>query len=171
MKPFVIFFAGSTAAGKTEMAYYLSEQFGLPVFSTDAVRRDAKVKKDVVDIHDAMDLFESERDARCKAMFEKGESFIYDGSVDRKWAGLKKLAEEHSFNWLLVDFDLSTERIMKNKKMFDHIEPDSMFDKWIADHKQFHENHDQNAHLRITDNNYSQRYELASELVKNTKSS
>ena len=43
MKPFVIFFAGSTAAGKTEMAYYLSEQFGLPVFSTDAVRRDAKV--------------------------------------------------------------------------------------------------------------------------------
>ena len=171
MKPLVIFFAGATAAGKTDMAYYLSEQFSLPIFSTDAVRRDAKIKKDVVDVHDAMDEFEAERDARCETLLKKGKPFIYDGSVDRKWPELKKLAEEHGFNWLLIDFDLSKQRIVKNKKMFDHIEPDEMFDKWIADHQRFHESNDQDAQLHITDDNYSQRYALAVELVKNAKAS
>ena len=169
MKPFVIFFAGAVAAGKTEMAYFLSERFGLPIFSTDAVRHDAKVKKDVVDIHDALDEFEAERDARCKALLKKGKSFVYDGSVDRKWPELKKLAEEHGFNWLLVDFDLSKERIMKNKEMFDHIETNELFNKWISDHQRFHETSDRDAQLHITDDNYAKRYELASKLVKNAK--
>ncbi len=171
MKPFVIFFAGATAAGKTEVAYYLSEQFGLPIFSTDAVRHDTKIKTDVVDIHKALDQFETERDSRAKALFGRGKSFIYDGSVDRRWPELKKLAVEHGFSWLLIDFDLSKQRLMKNKQMFDRIESDELFDKWIADHQRFHETSDQDAQLHITDDNYPRRYELAQELVKRTLTS
>ncbi len=165
MKPLVIFFAGSTAAGKTDMAYYLSEQFDLPIFSTDAVRRDTKVKNDVVDIHDALDNFNAEREARAKEMFGRKKSFIYDGSVDRRWAEVKQAAQDAGFSWLLVDFDLSRERIMKNKAMFDNIESDELFDKWIADHQKFHETSDADAQVHITDGNYQQRYDLAKEAV------
>lgn len=166
MKLVVIFFAGSTAAGKTEMAHFLSEQFGLAIFSTDAIRHDTKTKTDVVDINETLDEYEAARKARGEAMFVRRKSFIYDGSVDRKWAELKKQAEDAGFGWLLIDFDLSRVRIEKNRKMFDHIETDELFDKWIADHQKFHATFDADAQLHITDNNYPQRYDLAKELVK-----
>ncbi len=166
MKPLVIFFAGSTAAGKTEMAYYLSEQFGLPIFSTDTVRKDAKVAKDVIDIHGALDEFKEARKQRIQAMLAKKQSFIYDGSVDRRWQEIKQQAEEAGFQWFLIDFDLSRGRIMKNRQMFDNIEAEELFDKWIADHQKFHETSDADAQLHITDENYQQRYQLAVDLVK-----
>lgn len=165
MKPIVICFAGSTAAGKTEMAYYLSEQFGLPIFSSDTVRNDTKVAKDVVDIHDALGEFEASRKARAQAMFARKKSFIYDGSVDRRWEEVKKQVEDAGFGWLLIDFDVSLQRIMKNKQMFDRIELDELFNKWVADHQKFHQTFDADAQLHISDDNYAQRYELAKELV------
>jgi len=166
MKPHVIFFAGATAAGKSDMAYYLSEQLGWPIFSTDAVRRDAKVSKDVVDIHDALEEFELARDKRIQAMFKGHKSFIVDASVDRKWPDYKKSAQDSGYNWILISFDLPKDRILKNKAMFDHIEPDEMFEQWIADHQKFLNEHSEEAQLHITHDNYSQRNDLAVDLVR-----
>jgi len=166
MKPLVIFMAGSTAAGKTQMAHYLSEEFSLPIFSTDSIRYDTKVDKDEININEIVEDFHAARKTRGDAMFERGKSFICDGSVDRDWDDRKKAAEEAGFDWLLIDFDLSRERIMKNRKLFDRIENDELFDRWIAEHQKFHETSDQDAQLHITDDNYGHRYQLAEKLVK-----
>lgn len=166
MKPLVIFFAGPTAAGKSQMAYWLSEQFGLPIFSTDSVRQDTKVYKDVIDINEALEDFEKAKQWRIKQLLEKKKPFIYDGSVDRRWPQLKKMAEDAGFGWLLIDFDLSSERLQKNRRMFDRIENDELFNSWIADHQKFHEQFDSDAQLHITDENYQKRDLLASDLVK-----
>ena len=165
-KPYIVFFAGSVAAGKTDAAYYLSEQFNLPIFSSDAVRRDAKVEKNVVDIHDALNLFEANRSSRLKAMLAKKQSFIIDASVDRRWAEYKKLAEENGFAYILISFDLSRKKIMDNKARFDHVESKQQFEKWIDDHQKFFDQHAGDAQLHITDENYTQRQELMSKLVK-----
>lgn len=166
MKPHVIFFAGATASGKTELAYYLSETFGLPIFNTDSVRHDTKVYKDTIDINEVLDDYDKALEWRLKPLLERKRSFIYDASVDRKCPELKKKAEENGFGWILIDFDLSNERIQKNRKMFDHIETDELFDSWIADHQKFHETSGADAQLHITDDNYAQRYDLATDLVK-----
>src|SRR3989344_5347076 len=107
-----------------------SRKFVFPFFFPRPGGRGRETKKKGGgNTQDAREGLEPKGDTRRKELFKRGEPFIYDGSVDRKWPELKKLAEEHSFNWLLIDFDLSKQRIMKNKEMFDHIEPNEMFDR------------------------------------------
>lgn len=165
MKPLIVFFAGPTASGKSEMAYWLSERLGLPIFSTDALRRDTKVYKNVVDINEALEDYEKGLKWRVQQLLEKKSSFIYDASVDRRWSELKKMAEDNDFGWFLIDFDLSRERLMKNRKMFDRTENDEIFDKWIDDHQKFHEQFGADAQLHITDENYQERDKLAEAAV------
>lgn len=167
MKPLIIFMAGSPAAGKSEMAYYLSGRLDLPIFSTDSVRHDVKVRTATVNINEVLKKFEIEREAGSQAMFKKGKSFIYDGSVDRRWAKVRTAAEDNGYSWLLISFDLSKERIAKNRRMFDRTESDKMYKHWLADHEQFMKDYGDSAQLHITDDNYEDRYELATQLVKN----
>ena len=172
MRPLVIFFAGPAASGKTEMAHYLSEQFGLPILETDSIRHDTKVAHDVVNINEVVGDFDKERDRRLKAMYDRKWWFIYDASVDRKWPDLKRQAEGAGYKWLLIDFDLSRDRIMKNRRMFDRpkFEEAELVEKWFSDHDKFHNSKDCEAQLHITDDNYGQRYELATDLVKKSLS-
>lgn len=166
MKPLIVFMAGSAASGKSEMAYRLSETFGLPIFSTDSIRIDTKVEKDVVDINEVVEAFNAERDRRAKAIISKSQSFVYDGSADRRWADMKRQVEEAGYDWLLVSFDLSPELINKHRKMFDRVENDAMYEKWSADHQKFLDDFSNDVQLHITDDNYADRYKLASELVQ-----
>ena len=166
MKPVVICFASVPTGGKTTMAYFLSENFGLPIFSTDAVRYDTKAATSTIDINEVIDQFSTNRQARANAMFARKKSFIYDGSVDRRWADVKKEAQAAGFTCLLISFDISKEKIDQNRKMQDRIETDELFNKWFADHEKFLSEHGTDVQLHITDDNYAQRYTKAKELVK-----
>ena len=160
-KPIVICFAGATASGKSQLAYALSEEYGLPIFSNDAVRHDVKVAEKVEDINDALDAYKSLRDDRLDAMFERGKSFVYDASVDRNWSDLKQKIHKNNFEYVLISFNLSIEFISRLAKMFDLPESPEELNRLLVDHENFVRDCSGDITLNIDENNYGDRQDLS----------
>lgn len=78
---YIVTFAGSPGSSKTPIATYLSGKFGLPIFNNDSIR--TEVTEDLLKFNE--EEFRQRSLKRLNDLFNQGDSFILDASIDREW--------------------------------------------------------------------------------------
>jgi hypothetical protein len=108
-KPYCVTFSGVPGSSKSIVAHYLSERFGLPIFSTDNLRFEVREDLLAKDIHapGVLDEFNRRLGERRNWLFEHRVSYIMDGSIDRTWAEFKQRLESAGYRWHVIDMELS----------------------------------------------------------------
>lgn len=157
---YCIAFAGVPGSSKTPIAHYLSEQFGLPIFCSDAIRTEVKEDKGWFDIPE----FDRRRTARLRDLVSCGRSFIHDGSLDRQWDTFKAELSRSGYEEFAISIDLSR-RFLENLYTAKGYVTEEI-DQYLADHEQFLNNYNRAIGLHITDKDFSDRLQLAAEAVK-----
>jgi len=160
-QPICIAFAGAAGSSKTPIAYHLSWNLGLPVFNNDAIR--SEVREDLLKYDD--DIYVSRRNMRLKQLISEEKSFIYDASVDRYWADLQSMLNEHNYRYTIISMDLSKELLQKLYKAKDYTAIDRL-DTWIEQHDKFVQSHEDRIGLHIADIEFSERLGLSISYVR-----
>ena len=108
-KPIAVMFAGVPGSSKSPTAFYLSWQFGIPMFSNDSIR--FAVKEDLLanDINNPRALKEYKRRSAVerKTALAKKRSIILDSSVDRHWLEIKQELDQYGYRHFLISFDMT----------------------------------------------------------------
>lgn len=167
---FVITFAGPPGSGKSPIANYLSQQFLIPLFNTDSIR------KEIAEDNLAFDRekFKELRDERLHKLINKQTPFILDGSVDREWEHYKEMFGT-DFDIFIISMDLSKEMLNKlhdsNIELYERMYDSKIYqeynhDKWMDDHQSFIDKFGDLVNLSITDNAFKHRLKLTEEKVK-----
>jgi hypothetical protein len=161
MKPVVITFAGVVGTSKTPIAHYLSCGLDLPILSNDSIR--TEVKEDLGTVSE--EEYSRRRDERVNALTKEGRSFIYDASIDRRYAELEKQKEKYNFDIFIISLDLSKSFILElyKRKNYDRVD---RVDELMRDHQNFLENYRSRVSLSITDETFPKRLELSLYSVK-----
>jgi len=160
-KKFCLLFAGVPGCSKTPTAIYLSLKFSLPVFNNDAIR--TEVKEDKGFFHE--EEFLKRRNERLKEALEKGNSFILDASVDRRWQEVKEKLLFYGYDYCLISFNLGKDfliQLYKAKKYADFFKD---LDKLFADHENFLQYYQGDVYLNLTETDFPQRLTLAYQAV------
>lgn len=165
-KSFVVIFGGVPGTSKTPVAYYLSWEFSLPIFSHDAIRNEVKEDLLVDDINapEALKEFEKRAAERREQLLGSGKPVIFDSSVDRKWATQKEQLESRGYSWYLINFELSKPFIENLYKAKDYNL--DVLDHYLGQHKEFMDEHASDVSLEINDGNFSERLSLADSRVR-----
>lgn len=166
-KPFCITFAGTPGSQKSPVANYLSHSIGLPVFEHDAIRHE--LEAELLQPEAPHDEYIRRRNERQRRLLEAGRSFIYDASIDRGWPRLKPLLKERGYDWFIIDMHISREFSEKLQRNHGKELPDDA-DRWFSEHDDFHRRHDDEVGLRINDDNFGQRMDLALNAVRRWRS-
>ncbi len=161
-KPICITFAGPIGSGKTPIAYYLSWNLGLPMFSNDIVRLELIANNGVLD----KQRYSQIKEQRVKKLIASHKSFIYDASVDRHWGGDKSMYEQAGYEHYLISLDFSLEKIKqvytnKGQHDFKHLEIT------YQDHQDFLVKHSDAVNLSLTDADFDNRFDKCLVSVKN----
>jgi len=159
MRSYCIAFAGVPGSSKTPIAYYLSEQLGLPIFNSDAIRTEVKEDKGWFDIPE----FDRRRETRLRAMLAHKRPFIHDSSLDRQWDAFQSELGKADYSILLISIDLSRQFLERlyAAKAYDMSE----IDQYSIDHEQFLASHNQDAIVHITDTTFPNRLEIVATAV------
>lgn len=163
-KPFCIAMAGPAGCSKTPVAFYLSQQLGLPIFSNDAIR--TEVQEDTLQSDFDIPEYSNRRNDRLRDLLQPKRSFIYDASVDRRWSELEEELIKQGFRWFIISFDLSFEFWQKICKAKGYQATREQTDKWYADHQNFIEHYRDDIDLVINDSNFTKRTEIALSAVR-----
>ena len=109
LEPYCVTFAGVPGSSKSIVAHYLSERFGLPIFSTDNLRFEVRedVLADDINAPGVLDEYQRRADERFGWLLDRQASLIRDGSVDRTWAELKARLMAAGYRWYVIDMELS----------------------------------------------------------------
>ncbi len=161
-KNFCLTFAGVVGSSKTPISNYLSVKLLLPIFNNDALR--TEVIEDLGTFN--FEEYLHRRDTRLKEILESNISFIYDASVDRRWADLKKWLDSFDYHHFIISLDLSKELLIQLhqvKKYFDSL---NRLDQLIQDHNNFLKQFSSDINLHITDKEFHQRLKISFEAVK-----
>ncbi len=78
---YIVTFAGPPGSSKTPITNYLSGKFGLPIFNNDSIR--TEVTEDLLKFSE--EEFRQRSLKRLNDLFNQGDSFILDASIDREW--------------------------------------------------------------------------------------
>lgn len=159
MKPLCVTFAGPPGSSKTPVAFYLSHNLGLPIINTDAIRRE--IQEDTLKTKPDENELERRRDQRAKGILIKGQDFIYDGSVDRKWSHLKKLLEQHGYDWYIISFELSEGFIAEIARAKQYQASKKLVDRWYDEHQTFMQKFGEEVSLSITDDTFPNRLKIS----------
>ena len=170
-KKFCILFSGAIGSSKTPIATFLSEEIGLPIFNNDSIR--TEVLEDFSDTGETIVVerelaYNFRRDERLIKMLNRGESFILDASIDRRWDMLKPGLELYGYRWFIISLDLKKSLLLKLYKSKGYTISDSL-DKTIKDHNLFVKKNKQEIGLHISDKNFKDRMELSLEAVTKWK--
>jgi hypothetical protein len=160
-----LLFAGTPSSTKTQIATYLSWQFGVGIFSTNVIRREIHVK----DMSTELDIpaLDALRDERLKVLTQSRRDFIYDASVDRRWGELKQHLEDAGYEWKLISLDLSKELITRLDTIGDrHMADPKRLGMYFQQHQDFLAQFGADVSLSITDENFSDRLARAYDLCK-----
>ena len=157
---YCIAFAGVPGSSKTPIAYYLSEQLDLPIFSSDSIRTEVKEDVGWFDIAE----FDRRREARLRDQVSRGRSFIHDSSLDRQWVTFKAELTSASYEQFVISIDLSRPFLEKLYRVKGYSMAE--LDNYLADHEQFLKGYSQDVGLHITDKEFSNRLQLAAETVR-----
>ena len=159
-KRYCITFAGAVGCSKTPIANYLSTYLNLPVFNNDAIR--TEVTEDVG--HFDVEEYNKRQAQRSRAVLASGISFIYDASVDRKWAEAEKEFKQAGYRLFVISFDLSYGMLLKLYAAKGYTQGDRL-PLLIQQHDAFLKQYGDVVGLHITDEQFSDRLSLAKEHV------
>lgn len=160
--PFCITFAAPPGTSKTQIAYYLSWNLDLPIFSNDSIR--FEMKDDLGELN--KEGYEKRRNNRVDRILTMKRSFIYDSSQDREWKRLKVKLENAGFKWFVISLDFSKSFITERYKAKD-ISWNEYMDQWIQEHKEFLDKFGKDVGLHITEKDFVDRLEVSCKAVKN----
>lgn len=160
MKKFIVAFAGPAGSSKTPIANYLSGQFGLPVFNTDAIR--AEMTEDFLSYD--RDQYKTFKNKRFRKIVDKGNSFILDASIDREWETYKKIIDGE-YAVFIISIDIS-EKFLRDLYKAKIYQATQDIDKWMEDHRKFLEKYGKLVNLSINDNNFKNRLALSAEALE-----
>ncbi|MDO8507643.1 MAG: hypothetical protein Q7S53_03670 [bacterium] len=163
-KPICILTAGPPGASKTPVAYYLSWNLGLGMFSTDAIR--LEVLEDILENDLENEQINQRIDERLEKLINSKRSFIYDASIDRKWPKIKKQLEDNGYRYFIISFDLNPELLEKMAKAKRYGSGQELVDRWYNDHQNFLEEYGQEVALSIKNNNFSNRLDISLKAVE-----
>ena len=161
-KNFCLTFAGVVGSSKTPISNYLSIKLSLPIFNNDALH--TEVIEDLSTFN--FEEYLRRRDTRLKEILKSNIPFIYDASVDRRWADLKKQLNSFNYHHFIISLDLSKKlliQLYQVKKYFDSL---NRLDQLIQDHNNFLEQFSSDINLHITDKEFPQRLKISFEAVK-----
>ncbi len=160
---FLITFAGAAGSSKTPIAHYLSWKLNLPIFSNDAIRTEV-----VEDIGSSDNTeYIKRRDNRLEEITKSGLSFIYDASVDREWAKLKKGIENYGYRVFIISLDLSEKLLKSLYKAKGYHETLEKIESFITDHENFLKQYPNVVGLHLSDNEFGDRLDIGYQKVKN----
>ena len=170
---FCVLFSGAIGSSKTPIAIFLSEETGLPVFNNDSIRtevlEDFRGSGEISKIEREL-AYDFRRDERLNEVLKRGESFILDASIDRRWNILKAELEFHEYKWFIISLDLGKKLLLKLYKAKGYIISDSL-DKTIEDHNLFIKKHKKEVGLHISDKSFRNRMKLSIEALKKWENS
>lgn len=153
---YIVAFTGVVGSSKTPIANYLSGVFGLPSFNADAVRSEVTEDKLIYDIPEVEKRFVE----RLTRLIKKGESFILDASLDRKFGEYKQKLAGSGFKLFLINMDLSREFLVKLYEAKGYNESLKRLDQLIVDHKNFLKEFGDLVNVRIDDSQFPERLAL-----------
>lgn len=153
---YIVAFAGVVGSSKTPISNYLSGVFGLPVFNADAVRSEVIEDRLSYDIPEVEKRFVE----RLTDILKKGESFILDASIDRKFGEYKHKLDEGGYELFLINMDLSRDFLVKLYKVKGYNESLERLDQLLADHENFLREFGGQANIRIDDEKFLSRLKL-----------
>lgn len=164
MKPVCITFAGPFGCSKSPVAQYLSCELGWPIMSNDVIRNE--VREDT--LSGELDIPEYHRRlyARLEKLIAGRQSFIHDGSNDRRFEKFMPFFEGTPYKIGVVSFDLSPEFYRRLIRAKHYPLSEEQIDGYLADHAGFLEKHSDATICRITDETFSKRLEMALAAVK-----
>ena len=167
-KPFCVTFAGMQGTSKSIVSHYLSERFGLALFSNDNVRFEVKedMRVDNINIPEALAEFQRRHDARLHWLTDNKRNFILDGSVDRSWGKLKERLESAGYRWLLIDMELSVNFVKDLYAKTNRSDAIQEMPRYARDHEAFMAEFAGDISLQITDDTFLSRKELAEEALR-----
>ena len=159
---YIVAFTGVVGSSKTPIANYLSGVFGLPSFNADAVRSEVIEDKLSYDIPEVEKRFVE----RLTSLIKKGESFILDASIDRKFSEYKHKLDESGYELFLINLDLSREFLVKLYEAKGYDESLKRLDQLLIDHKKFLEEFGDLVNIRVDDNAFPGRLVIVEEALR-----
>jgi hypothetical protein len=164
---FVIVFAGVPGSSKSIVAYYLSETYSLPIFSTDNIRFEVKEDFLVGSINEprALKEFERRQAKRFSNLITQQKDFIRDGSVDRHWDDIKKQLKSANYKWCLIDMELSRDFLLTLYHETGRLQAIKELDGYLKQHESFMEAYESDVYIKITDATFKDRNKVAKEAL------
>ena len=153
---YIVSFTGVVGSSKTPIANYLSGVFGLPSFNADAVRSEVIEDKLNYDIPEVEKRFVE----RLTNMIRKGDSFILDASLDRKFSEYKQKLDESGYKLFLINMNLSREFLVKLYEAKGYADSLKRLDQLIIDHEKFLKEFGDLINVRIDDEMFLKRLEI-----------
>jgi hypothetical protein len=162
-KPYVITFAGVPGSSKSIIAFSLSMTFSLPIFSTDNIRYE--VKEDLlvenINVPAALKEFHLRQQTRFQNILDTKKNFIRDGSVDRRWQEIKDQLDGAGYTYCLIDMELSKDFMINLYRKTGRTWAIEELDAYMAQHIAFMENYSDDITIKITDQLFKKRSEVA----------
>jgi len=167
-KPYAITFAGVPGSSKSIIAYYLSMTFSLPIFSTDNIRNEVKEDLLACDINEpeALKEFKRRQGKRFQEILKRKQSFIRDGSVDRRWQEIKEQLDVAGYTWCLIDMELSRDFMINLYSKTNRVWAIEELDAYLAQHTKFIEKYSHDITVKITDQLFKERNSVAEVTVR-----
>lgn len=156
-KKFLITFAGAIGSSKTPIANYLSCKLNFPVLNNDAIR---------TEVPEELGYFSEEeylkrRNERIRDVLENCPAIIYDASIDREWKNWEDKIAKAGYKIFIISLDLSKDFLIELYKIKGYHESAEKIDQFFSDHEEFVKNYSHLIGLKITDENFKNRLELA----------
>ncbi len=163
-KSLCITFAGPPGSSKTPIAYYLSWNLGLPIFNNDGIR--TEVQEDRLKTGLETDLYYRRRDERLTLLLSSGCSFIYDASIDRRYAELDELLQKYHYSLFIISLNLSAGLLAKMASAKGYSRPPALVNRWGKEHEEFWKVNQDRVDCVITDDNFPNRLVTALRAVQ-----
>jgi hypothetical protein len=153
--PACITFAGPFGCSKSPVAQYLACEFGWPLLSNDVVRNE--VREDTLSTELDIPEYHKRLYARLEGLIVRNQSFIHDGSNDRRWEKFTPFFEGGPYRIGVISFDLSPDFYRRLIKAKQYPLTEEQIDGYLADHARFLEKHSDAIICRITDELFPRR--------------
>lgn len=160
-KKILITFAGAIGSSKTPIAYYLSCKLNFPILNNDVIR--TEVAEDLGKFDEQEYI--KRRDERIHAVLKNCPAIIYDASIDREWENWENKIVKAGYETFIISLDLSKDFLTELYKIKGYHESKERINQVVSDHEEFVKNYNHLIGLRITDENFKNRLELAYQAV------
>lgn len=163
-------FGGVPGTSKTPIAHYLSCEFGLPIFSTDQIRYEVREDLRISDINipGGVEEFEKRQRSRYERLISSKKSFIFDGSMDRKWAERKSHFTRAGYDCFLINIELTKPFLVKLFAETGRASwADDHLDNYLEQHRNFLAEFKSEINVQIDDSSFADRLEIAAEGLRN----